>query len=106
MSIPFPARMNPTQPASAPGIALSAKALRTKEQPISFLIAEALRNPGLINLAAGLVDPLTLPVAECDTICRRIFGDVNRGRQALQYDTTNGLAGLRKAALAHIERME
>src|SRR5215218_1620254 len=84
----------------------SAKARRTKEQPISFLINEALRNPRLINLAAGLVDPLTLPVAECDAICRRIFADPARGRAALQYDTTLGHNGLRKAALAHIERME
>src|SRR6187399_639651 len=106
MSIPSLARMNPTQPPSAPGIALSSKSLRTKEQPISFLIAEALRNPRLINLAAGLVDPLTLPVTECDAICRRIFADPARGRAALQYDTTLGHNGLRKTALAHIERLE
>ena len=34
-------------------LSLSAKARRTREQPISFLINEALRNPKLINLAAG-----------------------------------------------------
>src|SRR5687767_12673530 len=89
-----------------PGLALSAKAARTREQPISFLIAEALRNPKLINLAAGLVDPLTLPVEECDAITRRIFADVARGRSALQYDTTLGLADLRKRLLAHCEELE
>jgi len=26
----------------------------------------------MINLAAGLVDPLTLPVRECDAIARRL----------------------------------
>lgn len=85
---------------------LSAKALRTKEQPISYLIATALRTPGLINLAAGLVDPLTLPVKECETITQRIFSDKARGRVALQYDTTQGLAELRREAVRHIEKLE
>src|SRR3954447_1650862 len=92
-------------PASS-NLSLSTKAKRTHEQPISFLIAEALRNPRLINLAAGLVDPLTLPVEECAEITRRILSDVPRGRSALQYDTTLGLADLRKAVLAHVEQME
>jgi 2-aminoadipate transaminase len=85
---------------------LSAKALRTREQPISYLIATAMRNPGLINLAAGLVDPLTLPVHECETIARRIFSDTRQGRVALQYDTTQGLAELRREALRHVEKLE
>jgi 2-aminoadipate transaminase len=85
---------------------LSAKARRTREQPISYLINEALRNPRLINLAAGLVDPLTLPVAECEQITRRIFADTHRGRRALQYDTTLGLAGLREATLHHMVTLD
>ena len=87
-------------------LALSAKAARTREQPISYLIATAMRNPKLINLAAGLVDPLTLPVAECETITHRIFSDKALGRVALQYDTTQGLAELRREAVRHIEQME
>jgi 2-aminoadipate transaminase len=97
--------VNP-QTDTLPGLALSSKSLRTKEQPISFLIAEALRNPRLINLAAGLVDPLTLPVEECEAITRRIFTDVARGRAALQYDTTLGLGDLRRRLLTHIEELE
>src|SRR5215213_5689620 len=93
------------QTSSPPGFSLSSKALRTREQPISFLIAEALRKPKLINLAAGLVDPLTLPVEECDAVTRRIFADVSRGRSALQYDTTLGLADLRKRLLTHCEQL-
>ena len=85
---------------------LSAKARRTLEQPISYLIATALRTPGLINLAAGLVDPLTLPVEECAQITKRILSDVSRGRVALQYDTTLGLTELRHEALKHIEQLE
>ena len=52
--------MSSSQPAQELG--LSAKARRTGEQPISFLMAAALGDPKLINFAAGLVDPLTLPV--------------------------------------------
>jgi 2-aminoadipate transaminase len=85
---------------------LSAKARRTPEQPISYLISVVMRNPGLINLAAGLVDPLTLPVEECGAITRKIFADPERGRAALQYDTTIGLKELRAAALQHIEHLE
>ena len=88
------------------GLGLSAKARRTKEAPISYLIATALRNPGLINLAAGLVDPLTLPVEACKDITGRIFSDTARGRAALQYDTTLGLVELRRDALRHIEQLE
>jgi len=85
---------------------LSAKALRTREQPISFLIATALQNPDLINLAAGLVDPATLPVEECARITQKLFADPARARSALQYDTTLGLAPLRRELLAHLARLE
>ena len=85
---------------------LSAKAMRTREQPISYLVAMAMRSPELINLAAGLVDPLTLPVEECRSITQRLFSDKAIGRVALQYDTTQGLAELRREALGHLERME
>jgi 2-aminoadipate transaminase len=65
-----------------------------------------MRSPELINLAAGLVDPLTLPVNECLAITQRLFSDKSVGRVALQYDTTQGLAELRREALRHVERME
>lgn len=87
-------------------LAWSAKALRTKEQPISFLISEVIRNPKLINFAAGLVDPYTLPVEECLRITQKIFSDTDHGRRALQYDTTNGLADLRKLCLKHLAELE
>jgi 2-aminoadipate transaminase len=92
--------------AAAVGLPLSAKARRTVEQPISFLISEVMKNPRLINLAAGLVDAATLPVAECDAITRRIFADPVRGRAALQYDTTLGLAPLRRALIDHLAKLE
>lgn len=87
-------------------LSLSSKAQRTHEQPISFLMAMALHDPHLINLAAGFVDPYTLPVEECRTISERIFSDTSRGRNALQYDTTLGLRDLRSQVLQHLESLE
>jgi 2-aminoadipate transaminase len=91
---------------SNPELALSAKARRTGEQPISFLMAAVQANPNLINFAAGLVDPLTLPVDTVRRIAQTIFATDARGRAALQYDTTLGLASLRRAALKHLEKLE
>ena len=98
--------MSRQSPPQSLALGLSAKARRTPEQPISFLMAAAVENPDLINLAAGLVDPLTLPVEECRAITQRIFSDASRGREALQYDTTLGLARLRERAISHLESLE
>lgn len=92
-------------PQSMP-LAWSDKAKRTKDSPISFLIAEAMRNPSLVNFAAGLVDPWSLPVDECRQITQRILSDVERGRRALQYDTTLGLNDLRRQCIKHLASLE
>src|SRR4051812_34753165 len=90
---------------SAP-MSFSAKARRTREAPISALIAAAVADPSLISFAAGLVDPLTLPVDECAAITQKIFADRHRAQAALQYDTTLGLKPLRHQLLAHLEKLE
>src|SRR5687768_13450621 len=87
-------------------LSFSNKAKRTREQPINALIAAALANPKLINLAAGLVDFETLPVAEVKQAADAILSDPRRGRAALQYETTQGLSELRNLALAHLEELE
>src|SRR5207244_1572753 len=89
-----------------PPISFSAKAKRTQEAPISALIAAAVADPNLISFAAGLVDPLTLPVDECAAITQKIFADRSRAQTALQYDTTLGLKALRHQLLAHLEKLE
>lgn len=94
-----------TQP-NHPPLSLSAKALRTQEQPISYLIAAALQNPRLISLAAGLVDNDTLPVEPARLAVAKILGNEASGRAALQYDTTRGLPALREAVLGRLETME
>src|SRR5690606_3138776 len=87
-------------------LALSAKARRAHEQPISFLIEAVVANPTLINFAAGLVDTRTLPVEPTLDAARKVLGDAERGRLALQYDTTLGLRALRQRVLEHVEQLE
>src|SRR5258706_4572273 len=89
-----------------PPLSLAAKAKRTREAPISALIGAAVADPSLISFAAGLVDPLTLPVDECAAITQKIFADRARAQTTLQYDTTLGLKPLRHQLLAHLEKLE
>src|SRR2546421_2294840 len=98
--------MDKAEDANLPAISLSAKAQRTREAPISALIAAAVADPNLISFAAGLVDPLTLPVDECAAITQKIFADRPRAQATLQYDTTLGLKPLRHQLLAHLEKLE
>ena len=77
-------------------IHFSAKAKRTREQPISYLITIAKANPQLISFAAGLVDPTTLPHAETLAITQRLLSDPARARVIR---TRPG----RKGVLEHVE---
>ncbi len=89
-----------------PGFGFSDKALRTQEQPISFLLAAAVSNPNLISLAAGLIDYDSLPLEAIDATAGEILRDVKAGRVALQYGTTPGLRELREALLEHLCRLD
>jgi 2-aminoadipate transaminase len=84
----------------------SAKAKRTREQPINSLIAQAMANPSLVNLAAGLVDSHTLPLEIVNDAAGKILSDDVRGRAALQYEQTLGSAELRRDCLRHLEKLE
>jgi len=85
---------------------LSDKALRTQEQPISYLMAAAVCDPDLISLAAGLVDYASLPVQPVRELGGELLADLKAGQVALQYGTTQGLAELREAVLEHFCRLE
>jgi len=85
---------------------LSQKATRTNEQPISYLMAQAVGNPNLISLAAGLVDYDSLPVPESAELLGAMLRDPAMGKIALQYGTTHGLADLRRTLLAHLENLD
>ncbi len=74
----------------------SAASLRTTEQPINYFIQQALENPRLISLAAGLVDPQSLPAADVTDAIVEILGSPDRAQAALQYGTTHGYPPLRE----------
>ena len=93
---------NPTPPP----LTFSTKAKRTKEQPINALIVAAMANPALVNFAAGLVDSQTLPTQAVAEMAQAILTDNVRGRAAMQYETTQGFAELRRSALRHLEQLE
>jgi 2-aminoadipate transaminase len=82
-----------------PPVHLSARAYRTADQPISYFMQQAVENPGLISLAAGLVDQPSLPAGEVADALAAILGDPARGRAALQYGTTQGYLRLRERLL-------
>jgi 2-aminoadipate transaminase len=77
----------------------SSKSLRTTDSPISYYVQKALDNPGLISLAAGLVDEPSLPCAEVAAAVAELMASPAAGRAALQYGSTQGLAPLREKVL-------
>ncbi len=75
---------------------LSARAQRTHEPQISWLLKKPLENPRIISLAAGLVDQQTLPAKAVAQLVERLFADEDAAKRALQYGTTEGDATLRR----------
>jgi 2-aminoadipate transaminase len=81
-------------------VRLSARAAKTHDQPISYFMQQAVENSNLISLAAGLVDPDSLPAAEVRAALDEILENGATARAALQYGTTHGYAPLRDKVLS------
>ena len=81
---------------------LSARAMRTTGSPISYFIRKAIETPGLISLAAGLVDAGSLPASEIAEAVAEILGDGSTARAALQYGSTAGYTPLREQILSEV----
>ena len=81
---------------------LSARARRAKRQPITYLMTQALMNPDVISLAAGLVDYDTLPGPDAACLLHELLSDPATAQVALQYGTTEGLRELRETLLEHL----
>jgi 2-aminoadipate transaminase len=69
------------------------------ETIVSRLMAKTLAHPQLVSLAAGFVDPETLPVELVRTAIDALWSNADRARAALQYGTTIGYGPLRQAVL-------
>ena len=85
---------------------LSQLAQRTVEQPISYLMREALARPELISLAAGFVDQASLPVQPTQAALEHLLSQPTQGRAALQYSTTMGDPLLREILLARLASVD
>jgi 2-aminoadipate transaminase len=81
-------------------VRFSDKAGRTTDSPINYFIQQAVENPNIISLAAGLVDPLSLPGPEVADAAAALLAQPGRAQAALQYGTTHGYAPLRDKLLA------
>jgi 2-aminoadipate transaminase len=91
---------------NCPPIRLSQRWQWGSKQPISFLMQQAVQNPQVISLAAGLVDQTTLPVPEMRSACTALLADEAVARQALQYGTTPGSERLRSHLLQYLAELE
>ncbi|MHC4983800.1 MAG: aminotransferase-like domain-containing protein [Planctomycetota bacterium] len=69
-------------------------------------MAQAVTNPGIISLAAGLVDYETLPGDAAAGLAGGILRDRRHAQMALQYGTTDGLKALRKRLLDHLAGLD
>jgi 2-aminoadipate transaminase len=83
-------------------LVLSTRAQQTEEPPISYFMQQAVENPRLISLAAGLVDPASLPADEVRAAVNELLADPACAQAALQYGTTQGHGPLRDKLLRHI----
>jgi 2-aminoadipate transaminase len=92
--------MNPT------AVHFSARAAQTADQPISYFMQQAVENPQLISLAAGLVDPVSLPAAEVRAALDELLSRPESAQAALQYGTTQGHAALRDTLLARTAALD
>jgi 2-aminoadipate transaminase len=81
---------------------LSQRAYQTEDQPISYFMQQAVENPELISLAAGLADPESLPADDVRQAVDAILADPRSAQAALQYGTTQGYLPLREKLLAHL----
>lgn len=98
----------PTAPATAPPLplGLSRAARFAHDQPISGLIHIAFNTPGIISLAAGLVDYDSLPLSEVGPLTQEILGSNEAARAALQYGTTEGFDAFRETLFGHLQTLE
>jgi 2-aminoadipate transaminase len=85
---------------------LSTRAAHTADQPISYFMKMAVENPQVISLAAGLVDPGSLPASEVRAALDELLSRPASARASLQYGTTQGYAPLREKLLARTAALD
>lgn len=89
-----------------PGVQFSNRTRWASRGAISFLMQQGVENPGVLSLAAGLVDPKTLPVQLAQDQLKELLSDDSRARECLQYGTTPGSEHLRQELLPFFTELE
>ncbi|WP_020472139.1 aminotransferase-like domain-containing protein [Zavarzinella formosa] len=84
----------------------SRKAKHTPESPISYFMEQALQNPHLVSLAAGLVDAPSLPAGPIAKAIADILADPTTAKAALQYGTTQGYLPLLQKIVNHVASLD
>ncbi len=87
-------------------LTFSRKATRTPESPINHFMEQAIQNPHLISLAAGLVDAPSLPAAEIAQAVADLLANPVTAKAALQYGTTQGYAPLLQKIVHHVAALD
>ncbi len=87
-------------------IQFSKKRAWSHDLPISYLMQQGVENPGVLSLAAGLVDQDSLPVSITQSAFESLFSNPRSARESLQYGTTAGSLSLRKMLLTHLTNLE
>ena len=93
-------------PTTHPDLRLSRRWQWASQGAISFLMQQGVENPGVLSLAAGLVDPVSLPVEEARGAVGRLLQREDFARIVLQYGTTAGAERLRRELLSHLASQE
>ncbi|WP_166828610.1 aminotransferase-like domain-containing protein [Thalassoroseus pseudoceratinae] len=99
------ATIEPRDPSSPPA-KLSQRWRWASKGMIGFLMQQGVENPDVISLAAGLVDPGSLPVSTTRSAFQAMMADDALARTALQYGTTSGAMRLRKQLVSHLANRE
>lgn len=84
----------------------AAMATRASEQAIGYLIQQGIENADCLSLAAGFVDPVTLPVDLVRCTTAALLNEENTARTALQYGTTQGAETLRETFRNYLAELE
>lgn len=81
-------------------------AQRAAEQAIGFLIQQGIENADCLSLAAGFVDPATLPIELVRKTANELLSQQAIGRSSLQYGTTQGAENLRETFRSYLTSLE
>lgn len=87
-------------------IRFSQRVHRSGPAPISYLMEQGVANPGILSLAAGLVDQESLPTQETMQAVRSLLSDPVCGKSALQYGTSEGHRSLREQVVRHLAELD